>query len=268
MQISALGPEGTYTHEAARQYAPEAELVLAESISDAIGMVAAGECQRGVVPIENSIQGIVTVTFDELFEHNLPIQGELVLDIHHTLAGLEAPESPDTIKRIYSHPQALAQCRRYFRAHYPGAQPMETTSTAAAMRQVVEDADTAALAVGPGFAAETYGLVKIDETIEDEPGNQTRFVAFSKETEPDEEQDFIMIAVVPDGDRPGLIHDITGAINEHGVNLSDLHSRPMRNRLGSYKFYMRLDMRSGDERYAAMAETIRSQGNQVVRMSA
>jgi prephenate dehydratase len=267
MKISALGPEGTYSDQAARQYYPEDELILAGSIKDAIDKVSTGDCQRGVVPIENSIQGIVTVTFDELFDRNLLIRGEEVLDIYHTLAGVQLPESHDDIRKIYSHSQALAQCRRYFAKQYPEAEFVETASTAGGMKTIAAEQDKTALAVGPGLAAELYGLVKVDEEIEDEPGNQTRFVAFSKDTTPDKEQDFIMVAVVPDGDRPGLIHDITGVIDELGINLSDLHSRPMRNRLGSYKFYMRLDMKSGDDRYAELAAEIEAHGNQVVRMS-
>ncbi|HYH35886.1 MAG TPA: ACT domain-containing protein, partial [Candidatus Saccharimonadales bacterium] len=121
---------------------------------------------------------------------------------------------------------------------------------------------------GPDPAAEVYGLEKVDQAIEDEAGNQTRFVAFSKEAKTDKEQDFVMIAVVPDGDRPGLIHDVTGVFKEQGINLVDLHSRPMRTGLGSYKFYMRLDMKSRDPRYERIAEMVGSLGNQVIRMSA
>lgn len=235
-------------------------------------MVSTGECERGIVPLRNSIEGIVTVTFDTLFGSNLPIRDELVLDIHHTLAGIEAPETPADIKRIYSHPQALAQCRRYFERHYPEAEIVTTASTAAGMETIAEAQDATSLAVGPDSAVDIYGLSRVDQEIEDDAGNQTLFVAFSRDGKIEEEQDFIMIAVVPEEDRSGLIHDVTGVFKEHDVNLSELHSRPRRSEsgseLGSHMFYMRLDMRSKDPRYEAMVAAIKAQGNQVVRMSA
>lgn len=267
MQVSVLGPEGTYSSQAARLLEPAGKLVLAGSNSKVIDMVADGESQRGVVPIENSIEGVVTVSFDELFAHNLLVRGEEVLDIHHTLAGIQVPERPEDISRIYSHPQALAQCSRYFRRHYPGAEVVETGSTAAGLQIIAEREDETALAVGPDPAVDIYELTRVDTAIEDEDGNQTRFVAFSKETESDQELPFVMITVVPDDNRPGLVHDMTGVFKEYGINMSDFHSRPIRRQLGRYRFNMRLDMGSKDGRYEAVAAGIEAQGCQVVRMS-
>src|ERR1044072_9010613 len=122
MKVSTLGPEGTYTSYAAEQLMPGAELVLANSNTQAIDNVARGVTQRGVVPIENSIEGVVTASLDGLFTHGLTIVDERVLDIHHTLAGVAAPQERERVERILSHPQGLAQCSRYLATHYPDAE--------------------------------------------------------------------------------------------------------------------------------------------------
>lgn len=269
MKVSVLGPEGTYSVHAAKELAPEAKLVLAGSKLGAINMVAEGTSERGVVPIENSIGGIVLPALDGLFKHNLTVIGERVLGIHHTLAGLQVPERPDDIKKILSHPQGLTQCAHYLETHFPEAEQVEMDSTAQGMQVIAETHDGEALAIGPDPAAEIYGLVAIDRAIEDEPGNETHFVAFSRDKEGAAEQDFVMMAIVPEEDREGLLHDITGVIHEQGVNLSALHSRSRRGeKLGTYMFYVRLDMKSTDSRYSALAAEIEAHGNTVVRMSA
>jgi prephenate dehydratase len=270
MKVAALGPDGTYSSEAARQYFPDSEIVFDTPITSVVDRVADGDCARGIVPIENSIQGIVTESFDSLFHRGLYVHGETVLDIHHTLAGVQQPEQPEEITRIFTHTQAAAQCRNYFQKRYPAAEIVTKDSTAEGMAIVAEGQLHDALAVGPDPAVDMYGLARVDTAIEDEAGNQTRFAAISREAQSDEEQDFVMIAVVPEVDRPGLVHGITGVMLEHSVNLTDLHSRPRRNApLGSYMFYIRLAMSSKDEeRYDSITAGIGRHGSTVRRLSA
>lgn len=238
----------------------------ARSNTQVITRVAKGLAEAGVVPIENSIGGVVMPSLDGLHEHNLLVVDRTDLDIHQTLAGVVRPEDPQSITRILSHPQGLAQCDRFLRTHYPNASYEETGSTVEGMEKVAEAEDPTALAIGPDSAVDLYdNLVRVERAIEDQPGNQTRFVAFSREAYSDEELDFVMLALVPEEDRPDLLHDITGCYK--GINASMVHSRTM-GELGTYMFYVTLDMKSGDERYETIVQDIGNLGVHVARMSA
>lgn len=256
-KLAALGPSGTYSHEAALTYDAQTEVALADNISEVIRVVAEGQVKQGIIPIENSIQGVVAESLDGLFSSNLTIIDEVVLDINHVLCALEPPQQKDLIKVIYSHPQALGQCRQYLRREYPGAVLVPTVSTAAAMQKIADQKALNALAIGPKFAAKLYGLTVLEEGIQDAPGNQTRFVVFEKSPLHAKTR-FTQIVMMPKQDRPGLLRDILNVIQEHDVNMSQIESRPDRTKLGSYIFYVRLDITSDDTRLSAIIDQLNS----------
>ncbi len=135
------------------------------------------------------------------------------------------------------------------------------------MRTIIDQKDLQALAIGPDFAAEKYDLAVIDQNIEDEPNNQTRFVVCSKSPTSGKKLDFVFVALVPQLDRPGLLHDILQIIKDEDINLSQLDSRPNRSQLGFYMFYARLDIASNDERFAELVAKIEQKDVKVRRLS-
>lgn len=266
--IVTLGPAGTYSQEAARLYAAGKPITLVSSIKEVLNMVVEGKAERGILPVENAIQGVVSETLDGLFTNELVIEDELVLDIHHSLCAIERPQQKDLIKTIYSHPQALGQCQDYLALNYPNASLVPAASTAAGMQKIAEQKDLQALAIGPRFASKIYNLTELEQNIEDNPGNQTRFVVFSKDLNTQKILPFILISALPKADRPGLLEEILAIIKLQGVNMSQIESRPDRTKLGSYMFYIRLDMPGNDERYAIIAAAAKKLGVDIRRLSA
>lgn len=266
--FAALGPAGTYSHEAAVKYAARSSLMLVDSIQDVIRAVDEGKAARGIVPIENSIQGMVVEALDSLYAHKMVIEDELILDINHVLCALERPQRKSGIKVIYSHPQALGQCREYLAREYPGVAQVATVSTAAAMEKISDQKDLSALAIGPEFAAKLNKLSILDRSIQDNPGNQTRFVVFSKKPTIKKPLSFIQIVIIPKVDRTGLLSDILSIIKKEGVNMQHIESRPDRKRLGSYIFYIRLEMASNDKRYNRIVKKLDDIDVKVRRLTA
>lgn len=267
-ELIALGPRGTYSHEAARLFSPKAKLVLGENIHDVIQAVYRGEVSVGIVPIENTIQGIVVEALDNLYAMDMVIEDEIILDINHVICALERPQSKDAIKVIYSHPQALGQCREYLAREYPGVPQIATVSTAAAMQKIVEQKDLSALAIGPEFAAKMYRMPVLEREIQDRAGNQTRFVVFRhKKVVQKTPLNFIQAVIIPKVDRAGLLADILVTMKQMGINLSYIESRPNRDRLGSYVFYARLEIMSDDKRYAEVEKLLDDMNVKIKRLS-
>lgn len=267
MKIATLGPDGTYSVQAANAYDPAAELIFCNTIREALRKVANSEAEAGVVPLENSIEGIVAEALDGIAASDLLITKELVIDIHHAICGISGDIKPDEVQTIYSHPQALAQCARYLSENYPKAGQVSAGSTAAAMESVARSNERSGLAIGSEFAAQKYGLQVLDHGIEDENGNQTRFVAVSRAST-GVKLPFTLVAVKPEVDRPGLLHDILGVIKTQDVNMLQIDSRPDRYRLGSYVFYIRLGIGSDDSRYGKIVESMQAMGVSIRRLSA
>jgi len=205
-------------------------------------LVGSGEVERGVLPVENSIEGSVNATLDVLTEYDLYIVAEVVVDVEHALLA-----QGDDFSVVASHPQALAQCRGYLRERYPDAELRSVSSTAAGVEEARADASVAAIA-HPSLADETVGVV--DEAVQDVEGNSTRFVAVAREAadEDVEERDGdakTTIVVYPGGDRPGLLYDILGVFKERGVNLTRIESRPSKRELGDYVFHIDFEVHKG-----------------------
>jgi len=248
--IVFLGPAGTFTEEALftqPDYAA-AEVVPAGTLAEALDAVHQGRATLAFVPIENAIEGTVNATVDSLvFETDLLIQREVVLDVRITLAAPPAAEL-GSIKRVLSFPHASAQCRRYLADELPGVEVVPTNSTAEAARIVGEEGrgDTAALA--PRLAAELYGLRVLVPSVADHPDNQTRFVALAAQGIPAPTgHDKTSIVCFQREDHPGSLHGILSEFSARNINLTKLESRPTKRGLGDYCFLIDLEGHVADE---------------------
>jgi len=247
-KIGFLGPRGTYTEEALRKLlsVDEEDLVPYPTEADVIKAVERGEVAKGMVPIENSIEGSVNATLDVLaFDVNLFIEREIVIPISHNLVARPGVKLED-VTTVISHPQALAQCRGYITDKLASADIELASSTAGAVKLVSEQNGTLA-AIGPRLAAQMYGLEILDEGIEDFEENQTRFVLVGKESAPRTGNDKTSIVCFIFEDRPGSLLQILQEFAYRYVNLTKIQSRPTRKALGDYCFFIDLIGHMEDE---------------------
>jgi prephenate dehydratase len=243
LRIGFLGPEGTFTEEALlgeAEYA-SAEITPMASLVDVLDSVRDGRVDLGFVPLENAIEGTVRDIIDSLvFEFDLRIQREVVLDIHLHLMATPGTALAD-IERVASIPMATAQCRGFLTRHLPSAEALATNSTAEAAR-LVGQRDPAmsarpTAAIAPRLAATLYGLDILVEDVEDHPDNQTRFVSLAKSGIPAPTgHDRTSIACFQSADHPGSLYAILGQFAARNINLSKLESRPTKKALGDYCF--------------------------------
>lgn len=242
MKLGVLGPEGTFTAAAAHEWRPSAETVFYEDVISAVEAVVSGEVDEAVVPVENSLEGSVGVTLDALMEYPVIITGEVVVEIRHCLLALNTDAE---IRIVLSHPQALAQCRRYLREHFPGVEIRTTGSTAHAAKLAKEFPEMAAVASHE--AAGKYGLTIIDEDIQDRDENRTRFLVLSKESMSGNANK-TSIGVYLKRNRPGALYDILGEFAKRGINLTKIESRPSKKALGDYVFYIDFEGSTSEQR--------------------
>ena len=240
MKVAYLGPQGTFSEQAALDYAHSAELVACRSITAAAMSVLTGTADEAVCPIENSYQGAVTDTLDALLhEEGLRIRQELALDIVHNLM-VKPGVVLAAVKRVYSHPQALGQCRRYLEQHLPNAEPAAAMSTAEAVEQAIAS-DVPAAAIAPSRAAELYGAQIIAPGIQDDGNNVTRFVVLARDDHPRTGNDLTSVAMAFSQDRPGQLFGVLKEFAERNINLTKIESRPTRLGLGKYYFLMDIE---------------------------
>ena len=255
-RIGYLGPAGTYTEQAALLYAPDAELQPYPTISAVGDAVAAGELDSGVVPIENSLEGSVTFTLDLLIaQSSLSIRNEVVIPIDHYLV---APPgvSAESVEVIYSHPQALAQCRVYLGDHFPAVAREASLSTVAAVVDMLDSRSPAA-AICPQRATEIYDVQVLAGSIQDNPANQTRFVALAHDDHPPTGQDRTSICFAFAVDRPGSLYRAIGEFAERNINLVKIESRPTKQELGRYIFLIDCDGHREESEVAAALQGLR-----------
>lgn len=237
LRVAYLGPPGTFTHMAARSaFGMAAGYIEATTIPGVFDAITRGAAHYGVVPIENSTEGGVTFTLDCLFDTEAQIRSEIVLDVAQCLIGRH--EDLGRIERVYSHPQALAQCRDWLTHHLPRAQLVVSSSTSAAARDAA--ADDGAAAVASRLAAELTGLVVIRDNIQDHAQNATRFVVLAKEDAPPTGNDRTSI-IFSTPDERGALRRVLEIFDEEGINLSRIESRPRRNEMWQYVFYTDLE---------------------------
>ena len=239
-KVAYLGPPGTFTEEAALLYAEKAQLVPFSSIPAVASAVDTGIAEEGIVAIENSLEGSVTDTLDLLIhESRLLIRYELVLPIEHHLLVKSGTESPE-VEAIFSHPQALAQCRHFLEQCFPQARAVAALSTAAAVEQMMSSSIPAA-AIGTQRAAELYGAQILARSIQDQSPNLTRFVVLAREDHPPTGKDKTSLCFSFAEDRPGLLYEVLKEFADCNINLAKVESRPSKEILGKYIFLVDLD---------------------------
>ena len=268
-RIGFFGPFGTFTEQAllTQQDLASAELVPYRSVPDVLDAVAAGEVDAGFVPIENSIEGTVNFTQDALiFDYELLIQREVVLDIEHCLVGASGTDV-SALTEVLSIPVATAQCAAWLRTNAGGAEVLAANSTADAARLVgerVKNGERAVAAVAPANAAALYGLDVLARNIADHEGNQTRFILVAREGIPAATgHDKTGIVVFQRADEPGSLISILQEFAARRINLSLLSSRPTKaGGLGDYCFIIYADGHIDDELVAdALRELRAKQGD-------
>ncbi|WP_193384568.1 prephenate dehydratase [Pyrococcus sp. ST04] len=236
--IYTLGPEGSYSEKAAKVFSSllSSKVVLLPSIYDVFEMVSLGN--YGVVPVENSIEGSVTLTMDLLLEYPVRIFGEVSIEVRHCLIGYDMAR----IKKVISHPQALAQCRRFIRERGWEVESVESTSTA--VKIVSELKDPRIAAIGPREAALRYNVPVLAEDIQDYRNNKTRFImigpsTFENPLECNPSKSSIIVELKEN--KPGSLYRALGEFARRNINLTRIESRPSKKDLGLYYFYIDYD---------------------------
>jgi chorismate mutase/prephenate dehydratase len=237
LRVAFLGPEATFTHMAARtRFGLSARYVPAATIAGVFAEIEKGLADLGVVPVENSTDGVVNSTLDMFIDSPLKVSAEIVLDINQCL--LTRDGTLDGIQKVYSHPQALGQCRRWLGTNLPKAALIEVASTALAARLAKDD--PVAAAVASELAGHLYDLKVAKQKIEDETRNATRFLVIGRDsaTPTGRDKTSLMLAV---SDRPGVLHDVLLPFAARKINLTHIESRPSRRRPWHYVFFIDLD---------------------------
>ena len=228
MKAVTLGPTGTYSHRAARAVADSVE--FREAVTAIVQAVADGEYDRGVVPIENSIEGSVTESLDAVAEYEVSVLKEIVTPIRHALLAQSGH-----FDVVASHSQALAQCRSYLEAEYPDARLEAVASTARGVERARDDPAVA----GIGHPDNADGdLQVLAEDIQDRSSNATRFLVVGPAEEASEAGGKTSLVVYPNANYPGLLLELLEAFADRDINLSRIESRPSGNRLGDYLFHI------------------------------
>jgi chorismate mutase/prephenate dehydratase len=245
LRIAFLGPLGTFSHAAARAtFGEQADYVPVATIPDVIAAVERQDADHGIVPVENSTDGIVTPTLDALLDTRLALCGETVLRISHCL--LSQSGRIEDVKRVASHPQPLAQCLHWLDRHLPGVERVETASTAAAAALATKDPGTAAIA--SAFAGELAGLEVVAPSIEDRRDNTTRFLVLGGDAPPPSGNDLTCLAYTVRKGESGALHRLLAPFAVHGVNLTSIQARPLKGTPWEYVFFLDLEGHHSDKR--------------------
>ncbi|GGI03439.1 prephenate dehydratase [Egicoccus halophilus] len=248
--IAYLGPQGTFTESAARLVTASSdadELLPCGDVIEVLRAVEVGDAERGVVPIENTLEGSVTATLDALaFDTDLLISGELELPVALVAAAREAV-SLDEVAEVHSHPVALSACRRWLSKSLGGAERLEAASTARAAATVAEVGGPRLAIVNP-LAAERYGLEVVARDIADRSGNSTRFVVVGRTLPAPTGWDKTSVVVFIEENRPGALLQLLEIFAERELNLTKIESRPTKHELGEYCFFLDVEGHLADER--------------------
>ena len=243
LKIAFLGPEGTFTQAAAlKHFGHSVTTMPFGAINDIFQEVEAGNCQYGVVPVENSTEGVISHTLDMFLNSPLQICGEVALRIHHNL--LSCAASLEEVEKVYSHQQSLAQCRGWLDRHLPNAERIAVGSNAEAAVLVRDDPSAAA--IGSETASEIYGLGILASNIEDEPENTTRFLIVGKQQVPPSGQDKTSLLISTRNEAGGLLR-LLKPLAEHNVSMSRIESRPSRRGMWDYVFFIDVEGHREDE---------------------
>ena len=263
MRVAYLGPAGTFAEEALRASAGEpVDELPYPTVYETVMAVQDGEVDRGVVPIENSLEGGVAATLDALATDadRVRIVAEMVHPVHHCV--IAASELPfDDVRRVFSHPQATAQCQRFLRERLAQAERVASPSTAEAVRLVAE-ADEPWVALGSRLSAELYGARVLEENVEDRADNETRFVWLARAGQveppgPGSRSKTSMVFWGAGDESPGWLVSVLGELSEREINQTRIESRPRRVRLGHYMYFADLEGPEADSQVAEALAALR-----------
>ncbi len=245
MTIAYFGPEATFTHQAAIQrfgsslkYSPQ------KTIADVFTEVSKKSADYGVVPVENSTEGVVTHTLDMFMDSDLKVVSQIVLPVQQCLMS-NSPRAQ--IKKLYVHPQSLAQCRGWIQTHLPGAEIVETSSNARSAELAAREKSTAAIA--GVLAAEKYGLRVLEEDIQDNADNATRFLVLGRQCSPPtgDDRTSLMLSVT---DKAGALHEAIAAFRRYKINMTKIESRPSKRKAWEYFFFIDCEGHAQDRKVA------------------
>lgn len=255
MTVSYLGPQGTFSEEAAlNRFGNSITTVPCESIDEVFHKVESGMTNYGIVPVENSNEGVVGKTLDLLLQTSLKVCGEILLPIHQCL--LTQNSDPEQIKKIYSHPQSLAQCHEWLNTNFPLPRVKRVIAASNAHAAMVAAEDKSVAAIASKKAAEVYKLSLYAENIEDDPKNTTRFLVIGTQDIAPSGKDKTSLAMSAKN-RPGAIHELLSPLAQHGVSMSRLESRPSRSDLWEYVFFADIKGHQQNEKVTKALDEIR-----------
>lgn len=256
VKIAYLGPEGTFSHMAVKhQFGLSARGVPMRTIGAVFEEVERGGADLGVVPVENSTEGVIVPTLDSFVDSELKVSAEIALKISMCLLG-QAGTDLDRIERVYSLPVAMAQCRKWLATHLPRAAVVESASTAEAARAAHGDARGAAVA--SEMAAKLYDLQVLKRNIEDLAQNVTRFLVLGRQEPAATGRDKTSVLLTT-RDSPGILYRVLGAFAERGFNMSKIESRPSRRRPWEYVFFVDIDGHQQDPSMREALDAVRKE---------
>lgn len=256
LQVAYLGPEGTFTQAASIKHFGHAAVCVPQATIDTVfAQVASGECHYGVVPVENSTEGMVSHTLDSFIDSPLKISGEVEMRIAHHLLAARGTTAAD-ITRICAHQQALAQCRNWLDRHWPNVERMAVSSNGEAARMAAQEPGVAAVA--GDMAADLYELERLASSIEDYADNTTRFLIIGREEVPPSGRDKTSI-IVSSRNKPGALFTLLEPFRKGGVSLTRIDTRPSRTEKWAYVFFIEFEGHLQDENIAAIIAELEEQ---------
>ena len=272
MRVAIQGSYGSFSEAAARRRWPDLEALPCRDVKDVVAAVRESRASAGCLPIENSLIGSVTTTYDLLQEAfgdgTLRLTHEILHPVHHTIMALPGA-SLSGIRRVLSHPVALGQCRVWLSEHLPDAELVSAWDTAGSAEIVAQEKNLVLAAIAARPAADAHGLVPLAERIEDDPTNQTRFLTFTRAEaadglrSPGPSRSKTSLIVLVDH-KPGMLALTLQAFGARGVNLMALQSRPERSAPWTYRFYVDVEGSASDPRVAEALEEIEALANKLI----
>ncbi len=262
MKIAYLGPRGTFSEEAAFGFFTEQHIDwhMFDSIFDVLSAVENDIVEKGIVPIENSIEGTITATVDELFHQHLFIESEVILPVTLHLLTLKGVTIED-IREVWSISPALAQCREEIKTLHANTKQFNSTAQAAETLQQTGQRDAAAIA--SRFAAETFQLQIAKESIQDHAENHTKFIVVTKKQNTCAHPKKTMLLITPNEDYPGLLSVILNVFTALSINITWIESRPTKKKLGTYRFYIEAVVGLHTEKMSKAITILETFGHQV-----
>src|SRR3989440_2514058 len=245
MTVAYLGPEATFTHQAAiRRFGSSLHYSPQKTITEVFAEVSKNRSDYGVVPIENSTEGVVTHTLDMFVDSDLKIVSQIVLRVQHCLLGRGRRSQ---IKKLFAHPQALAQCRAWIQNHLPRVEIIETSSNARSAELAAREKETAAIA--GVLAAEKYKLPVLEYDIQDNAANATRFLVLGRQCSPPTGMDrtSVMFSIM---DQVGALYRALAPFRRYRINMTKIESRPSKRKVWEYFFFVDCDGHMNDRKVA------------------